>query len=41
MLTCAAVLVEQTERGDAMFLAMIERCAAAVEDLDAKRCLEG
>lgn len=41
MLTCAAVLVGQTVRGDAMFLAMIERSATAVEDLGAKRLVEG
>jgi aminoglycoside phosphotransferase (APT) family kinase protein len=40
MLTCAAVLVEQTDRGDAMFLAMIERSATAVRDLGTKRLVE-
>ncbi len=39
MLVCSAVIVERTERGDRMFLTMIERCATAVEDLDARRLL--
>lgn len=39
MLVCSAVIVERTERGDAMFLSMIERCARAVEDHDARRLL--
>jgi hypothetical protein len=36
MLVCASMLVVRTERGDAMFLTMIERSAAAVQDLDAR-----
>jgi len=36
MLVCAAMLVERTDRGDAMFLTMIERSASAVDDLDAR-----
>jgi aminoglycoside phosphotransferase (APT) family kinase protein len=36
MLVCAAMLVERTARGDAMFLTMIERSATAVDDLDAR-----
>jgi Uncharacterized oxidoreductase dhs-27 len=40
MLVCAAMLVERTERGDAMFLTMIERSATAVDDLDARARLE-
>jgi len=36
MLACSAMIVERTERGDAMFLTMIERSAAAVDDLDAR-----
>jgi hypothetical protein len=40
MLSCAAMLVERTARGDEMFLTMIERCANAVDDLDARRTLE-
>jgi Ecdysteroid kinase-like family len=40
MLVCASIIVERTDRGDAMFLAMIERCAAAVDDHDARRLLE-
>lgn len=36
MLACAAVLVERTDRGDAMFLTMIERSAAAVDDLGSR-----
>ncbi|HLK46338.1 MAG TPA: phosphotransferase, partial [Acidimicrobiales bacterium] len=39
MLVCAAVLVERTARGDAMFLTMIERSAAAVDDLGSRRLL--
>ncbi|HEV3328305.1 MAG TPA: phosphotransferase [Acidimicrobiales bacterium] len=39
MLVCAAMLVERTDRGDAMFLTMIERSAAAVDDHDARRRL--
>ena len=39
MLVCSAVIVERTERGDRMFLTMIERCATAVDDLDARRLL--
>ena len=34
MLTTAAVVVERTERGDAMFLAMLRRIAAQVTHLD-------
>ena len=34
MLTAAAVVVERTERGDTMFLAMLRRIAAQVSDLD-------
>jgi len=34
MLTTAAVVVERTERGDEMFLAMLRRIAAQVTDLD-------
>ena len=40
MLVCAAIIVERTERGDAMFLTMIERCATAVDDLGSRRRLE-
>ena len=40
MLVCAAMMVVQTQRGDAMFLTMIERSAAAVEDLDGRARLE-
>ena len=40
MLVCSSIIVERTERGDAMFLTMIERSAAAVDDLDARRRLE-
>ena len=36
MLVCAAMIVERTTRGDAMFLTMIERSATAVDDLDAR-----
>jgi len=36
MLVCAAIIVERTARGDAMFLTMIERSATAVDDLDAR-----
>ncbi len=36
MLVCASIIVERTERGDAMFLTMIERSAAAADDLDAR-----
>jgi hypothetical protein len=39
MLVCAAVIVERTERGDAMFVTMIERISTAVDDLDARRRL--
>ena len=39
MLVCASVIVERTERGDEMFLTMIERSATAVDDLDARRLL--
>jgi aminoglycoside/choline kinase family phosphotransferase len=40
MLVCAAVIVERTDRGDDMFLTMIERAATAVEDLDSRRVME-
>ena len=30
-----AMAVGQTERGDAMFMAMVQRCAAQIRDLDA------
>lgn len=40
MLVCASMLVVRTERGDAMFLAMIDRSATAVDDLDARSRLE-
>lgn len=40
MLVCSSMLVERTERGDAMFLTMIERSAAAVDDLGARERLE-
>jgi Ecdysteroid kinase-like family len=36
MLTAASMLVERTERGDAMFLTMIERSSTMVDDLDAR-----
>ena len=36
MLVCSAMLVVRTERGDAMFLEMIERSATAVDDLGAR-----
>jgi aminoglycoside/choline kinase family phosphotransferase len=39
MLVCASIIVERTDRGDTMFLSMIERCAAAVDDHDARRLL--
>ena len=39
MLTAASMLVERTERGDEMFLTMIERSAAMVDDLDARGTL--
>ena len=39
MLVCASMIVERTERGDAMFLTMIERIATAVDDLDARTLL--
>jgi hypothetical protein len=38
-LTPAAALVEQTERGDAMFLSMIRRVAAQITDLDTESLL--
>jgi len=41
MLVCASMLVERTDRGDAMFLTMIERSATAVDDLDARARLAG
>ena len=34
MLVTAAVIVERTERGDTMFLAMLRRAAAQISDLD-------
>jgi len=40
MLVCSAMLVLRTERGDAMFLTMIERGSIAVEDLDGRARLE-
>ncbi|HUD69611.1 MAG TPA: oxidoreductase family protein [Acidimicrobiales bacterium] len=40
MLVCSAMLVVRTERGDAMFLTMIERGTVAIEDLDARARLE-
>jgi aminoglycoside/choline kinase family phosphotransferase len=40
MLVCASVIVEQTERGDEMFLAMIERGAVAAARWDAINGLE-
>jgi aminoglycoside/choline kinase family phosphotransferase len=40
MLVCASMIVARTDRGDGMFLTMIERISAAVEDLDARRALE-
>ena len=40
MLVCASVIVEQTERGDEMFLAMIERGAVAATRWDAINELE-
>jgi hypothetical protein len=40
MLVCSAMLVVRTERGDAMFLTMIERSATAVDDLGARARLE-
>jgi aminoglycoside/choline kinase family phosphotransferase len=40
MLVSAAMLVERTGRGDAMFLTMIERSADAVDDHDARRRLD-
>jgi aminoglycoside/choline kinase family phosphotransferase len=39
MLVCASIIVERTERGDEMFLTMIERSATAADDLDARRLL--
>jgi aminoglycoside/choline kinase family phosphotransferase len=39
MLVCAAMIVERTDRGDAMFLTMIDRSATAVDDHDARRRL--
>jgi hypothetical protein len=39
MLTEASMLVERTERGDEMFLTMIERSATMVDDLDARSTL--
>jgi hypothetical protein len=40
MLVCSAMLVVRTERGDAMFLTMIERGSVAVDDLDARASWE-
>lgn len=40
MLVCASMIVERTDRGDAMFLTMIERSATAADDLDARGRLE-
>lgn len=40
MLVCSTMLVVRTERGDAMFLTMIERGATAVDDLGARARLE-
>ena len=40
MLVCSAMLVVRTERGDSMFLTMIERGSIAVEDLDARARLD-
>lgn len=36
MLVCASIIVERTERGDAMFLTMIERSATAADDLGSR-----
>jgi hypothetical protein len=41
LLACAAMIVARTQRGDEMFLTMIERCATAVDDLGARLALEG
>jgi aminoglycoside phosphotransferase (APT) family kinase protein len=41
MLVTAAVIVERTERGDAMFLSMIGRAAAQIADLDALDVIAG
>jgi hypothetical protein len=40
MLVCASMLVARTDRGDEMFLTMIERSAIAVADLDARSRLD-
>ena len=40
MLVCASMIVARTDRGDRMFLTMIERSAAAVDDLGSRRALE-